>query len=378
MKILFIITDLAVGGAEMMLLKLLERIDRRQFDPHVISLIADGHIRPKIEALGIPVTSVGMHAESYDLRPVFRLVKLIKECNPDVVQTWMYHADLLGGIAARLAGVKKVVWAIRHSNLSKDVNKSRTLLVARTCARVSGFVPYRILCCSVMARKVHADLGYADERFVVIPNGFDLKRFGPDPSARGSIRSELGLQADTPLVGLVGRYDPQKNHLGFVQAAALVHRARPDVHFVLAGTNVDASNQKLVSAIQQAGLGSVMHLLGRRDDVPTLMASFDVLASSSAGEAFPNVLGEAMASSVPCVVTDVGDSADIVGPTGRVVTAGDMPALADRLLEVLSLPPDQYRVLADGARARVAERYEIGHVIALYQDFYRSLDEGIS
>ncbi len=373
MKLVFIITNLATGGAEMMLHKLLQNIDRSRFNPTVISLIGKGEIGPRIEALGIPVYPMGMRRGALPSPLAFwRLVQLLRRLRPDVVHTWMYHSDMVGGLAARVAGCKRVIWCIRHSNLSRTENSRSTLAVALLCARLSGWVPASIASCSHLARRMHADLGYTDAKMLVIPNGFDLTRFVPDATARASVRAELGLPADTPLVGLVARFDPQKNHAGFVQAAAQVFAQMPQVHFVLAGKDVDDANTALQAAIcSHPGLAGHLHLLGRRDDVPRLMAALDVYASSSSfGEAFPNVLGEAMACGVPCAVTDVGDSAEIVGDTGRVVAAGDMPALAAQLLAVLQLPTEQRTALGQQARARVQSHYEIGHVTRLYQDLY--------
>jgi glycosyltransferase involved in cell wall biosynthesis len=178
-------------------------------------------------------------------------------------------------------------------------------------------------------------------------------------------------------VGVVARNDPQKNHLGFVQAAAAVHAAMPQCHFVLAGQGIDHTHAALMQAIAQAGLQRHVHLLGRRDDVPRLMAALDVLASPSHGEAFPNVLGEAMACGVPCVVTDVGDSAEVVGDTGRVVAAANMADMARQLLAVLRMPDEQRQALGARARARVQERYELGDVTRRYEDFYNRLLLGV-
>lgn len=376
MNIVLIITNLATGGAETMLLKLLQQIDRSRFTPTVISLIGLGEVGPKIQALNIPVHSLNMSRGVPNPLVVLRLAKLLRQLQPDVVHTWMYHADLLGGLAARLAGFRKVIWCIRHSNLSKTENKRSTLWVVKACALLSHRVPVQIISCSQRAKEVHAAVGYAADKLHVIPNGFDLSHFVPDVAARASVRAELGLAADVSLVGLIARFDSQKNHCGFVEAAAQVHAQMPDVHFVLAGTGVDAANIALNSAIAVKGLQARMHLLGRREDVPRLMASLDVLASSSHGEAFPNVLGEAMACGVPCVVTDVGDSAEIVGDTGCVVAAGDMVGLARGLVDVLSYPPEQKTVLGEQARVRVAARYEIGHVARLYEAFYERVARG--
>ncbi|SHE52599.1 Glycosyltransferase involved in cell wall bisynthesis [Thermomonas hydrothermalis] len=377
-KLCFIITGLSIGGAETMLYKLLQQLDRTRFLPIVVSLTTKGEIGGGIESMGIPVHALGMRPGVPNLILFSRLVKLLRVLKPDLVHTWMYHADLLGGLAARFAGVGTIAWCIRHSDLSPGQNKRSTLLVMKMCAKFSRWLPQRIVSCSDRARAIHVAAGYCAEKFLLIPNGFDLDKFLPDANARASVREELGLPFNTQLVGLVARYDPQKNHLGFVEAAAEVHRVLPQVHFVLAGTNIVPENSALAQAISRAGLQECFHLLGRRDDIPRLMASLDVLASSSFGEAFPNVLGEAMACGVPCVVTDVGDSAEIVGDTGRVVPPGDMTGLARCLIELLQLSLEQRLALGVRARERIRANYDIGNVVKRYEDFYMQLSsEGI-
>lgn len=372
-RLCLIITGLSTGGAEAMLLKLLQHIDRERFTPEVISLTTLGEIGPRIQALGIPVLALGMRPGQLDPRLFWVMVQHLKKSAPDVVHTWMYHADLLGGIATRLAGVRALAWGLHQSNLAPEYNKQSTLMVVKACARLSHWIPRRILTCSEKARSVHVTAGYSAHKMVLIANGFDLTRFVPDAAARLSVRAELGLPPETPLVGVVARDDPQKNHLGFVQAAAAVRAAMPQCHFVLAGQGIDPTHVALGQAIEQAGLQQHMHLLGRRDDVPRLMAALDVLASPSHGEAFPNVLGEAMACGVSCVVTDVGDSAEIVGDTGRVVAAADMADMARQLLAVLQMPAERRWALGAMARARVQERYELGDVTRRYENFYNRL-----
>lgn len=375
-RIVFITTGLSTGGAEAMLLKLVERIDRQHFEPHVISLTSLGEVGPRIAQLGIPVQSLGMTAGLPSPIALLCLFRLIRQFKPDIVQTWMYHADLVGGVAARLAGIKLVVWALRNSNLSEELTKRSTLMVVRACAFLSYWLPQQILTCSTRAGAVHAGVGYCRNKIKLIPNGFDLTSFRPDVVSRASVRRDLGLLSDTRLVGLMARYDPQKNHAGFFDAAAAIHEAMPNVHFVLAGNGIDGNNLELKSLIDTHNLGDCTHLLGRRDDMPRLMAALDVLASSSYGEAFPNVLGEAMACGVPCVVTDVGDSAEIVGETGRVVQPGDMQSLALNIVELLRFPPEEKLALGLQARARVETRYEIGHVTQCYERFYEQIAQG--
>lgn len=374
MKIVMVITGLGTGGAEMMLLKVLERLDAR-FSPHVISLTSLGEIGPRIQSLGIPAEALGMRPGVPSPLAFLRLTRRLRTLQPDAVHTWMYHADLMGGLAARLAGVPALAWCIRNSNLDRDKTRRVTRAVARACALLSRWVPDQILSCSEGARQVHVAYGYAAGKMVVVPNGFDLARFQPDAVARASVRDELGVAADTPLVGLVGRFDPQKNHTGFLKAAGSLHRRLSATQFVLVGKGIDEENGELMQVLEAQGIRSATHLLGLRSDIPRLMAAMDVLASSSHGEAFSNVLGEAMATEVPCAATNVGDSAYIVGDAGRVVPAGDMDGLATALEGILTLSAAERGALGERARVRVADFFEIGHVVRQYESFYDGLVE---
>lgn len=357
----------------MMLLNLLGRIDRSRFHPYVISLTGEGEIGTLIRKHGIEVEALHMRSNSPNPVKFLRLVKRLRALQPDVVHTWMAHADLLGGVAARLAGIRAISWSLHASNLSARFYSRTTFLVIRANALLSSWIPKKVLSCSERARAVHQTLGYDPRKMVVIPNGVDLRRFDLDAGARSSVRAELGLPPETRLVGLIARYDPQKNHLGFVEAAARIHRVLPEAHFLLAGDGVDRANDELAAAIEQAGMSDRFHLLGRRDDIPRLLAALDVLASASLGEAFPVVLIEAMACGVPCVVTDAGDSADIVGDSGRIVACDDMAGLAGHVVDLLNQPGDGRYATGQKARERVREHYAIGRIVDCYQEFYLDL-----
>lgn len=357
-----------------MLANLLERLDRRRFAPYVISLSHGGVLASRILALGVPVETIAMSRKLSSVVTFARLVRRLKVLEPDIVHTWMYHADLIGGLAARLAGVPAISWCLRNSDLNKIESKTLTRIVVNLCALLSERLPLRILSCSERGRTVHQGLGYSAKKMLVIPNGFDLDRFKPLGGARARIRVELGVALDTPLVGLIGRFDPQKNHVGFLIVAGILHRRMPNVHFILVGKDVDVFNSKLTLAIRAEGLSFNTHLLGVRDDVPLLMASLDVLASySSYGEGFPNVVGEAMACGVPCVVTDVGDSAYIVGNTGHVVAVGNISGFAEALESLIRLTPVERQALGDQARDRVAAHFDIRRVVRQYEEFYDGL-----
>lgn len=370
--IAFVITGLSTGGAEMMLLKLLTHLDKSIFHARVISLTDEGDVGSRIRALDIPVATLNMQAGRPSIVKFLRLYKLLRAQRTDIVQTWMYHADLLGGAAARLARVPHIAWGLRNSNLSNQANLG-TRLVAQLCAMLSTKIPHCIISCSSRAAQIHAELGYDAHRMIVIPNGFDLDIFHPDPSSRIRVREALLIDKNAPLVGLIGRWDPQKNHIGFLRAAKLILQSVPEAHFLMAGRNIDEQNSVLTQEIASVGLLSHIHLLGQRSDMPTLMAALDVLAlPSDYGEAFPNVLGEAMACGIPCVVTDVGDAGEIVSDTGRVVSPGDMSRLAHHINDILKMSFSQRKALAITARSRVMDKYDIAAVVRQYEHHYQS------
>jgi glycosyltransferase involved in cell wall biosynthesis len=372
-RIVHIINSFEYGGAEAMLCDLLLRTDRTRFEPSVVALIDDLTVAEPVRRANIPLVTMGMTPGIPDPRGVARLAQHLRRLRPHVIHTWMDHSNLIGGVAARLAGRTNVVWGVHHSDHVRGVAKRSTLMTVSACAMLSRRLASRIVCCSEHARVLYARRGFAFERLMVIPNGFDTTRFRPDPAARRAVREELGVDDATPLVGLVARFDPCKDHATFLRAAASLRKSRPDVRYVLCGANVDRSNRELTALVGELGLNSHLHLLGPRRDVPRVLAAIDVLASSSISEAFPLAVGEAMSCAVPCVVTDVGDSALIVGPTGRVVPPRDSEALSEGLGAVLSMPAGHRRELGHDARKRIVERFDLTAVTRRYEDVYDEL-----
>lgn len=369
MRLVHIITGLNGGGAEGFLARLLERLPPR-FETSVISLSTIGAIGERLRDTGVSVSALGMTRRSLTPAPIFRLRDMLKEEKPDIVQTWMYHADLLGGLAARWAGIPALVWSIRHSNLSVRHNRLRTVMVARACAALSRHVPDRILCCANVARLNHVHFGYADDKMEVLPNGFDLSRFKPAPEMRESVRREFGVPDDVPIVAMIGRFDVQKGHRMLIDAAATLRERRPQVHYLLAGQDVDDSNAALARWLSERTLQSSVSLLGIREDIPRLLAAVDALVLPSVGEGFPNVVGEAMASAVPCIASNVGDTAFLIGDTGFIVPPGDAGALASSIDRFFSMPERERQSYGARARQRVVENFEIGAVICRYAEFY--------
>jgi glycosyltransferase involved in cell wall biosynthesis len=372
MKVLHVITGLAVGGAQAMLVKLLGAT-AGQHHGRVASLTGDGPVGERILALGVEVDCLTMRPGRPDPRAIWQLARSMRAYRPDVVQTWLYHADLLGGIAAALAGKPPVLWGIRNAELDAGTSKWLTRRTLDVCALLSSRLPTRIVSNSERARDHHVRLGYDASRMVVIPNGFDAATYGT--ASRDEVRRELGISAEAQVVGLVARFDPMKDLQTFARAAGIAASSRPHLAFVLCGEGLTADNAELGAWLHRAGVAGRTLLLGRRSDVPRILSALDLFTLSSASEGFPNALGEAMASGIPSVVTDVGDCRWIVGGAGRVVPPRDASALAREWCALLDLPRDHLRALGALGRTRIAAEFSVEAVaakfVALYEDVRR-------
>ncbi len=374
-RLAVVINAIVLAGAERMLARVLARLRPEQFDVRVFTIGLPGPFTEHLEQLGIP-------NRLYEfLRPklpnpwhLLTLARDLRRFQPDVVQGWMYLGNLYGGVAAKLARRDMpVAWNIRHSTLDPQIDSRSMRWSAWLGGQLSGLVPDRIVLCAEAARAAHLQVGYAPEKLEVIPNGFDLSELRPDPVARQCIRAELGISDDTPLVGLIGRLHQHKDHRTFVRAARVVAEQFPNAHFVGAGEEQTYSAADLWSWVDEAGLRNRFHWLGVRHDVPAIDSSLDVLVCSSTTEGFPNVVGEAMACGVPCVATDVGECAEVVGDTGHIVPKQDPQRLGEAIGELLRMPRSERTALGDLARKRVVERYDIHRIVERYGDLWREL-----
>lgn len=374
MKILHAITGLFTGGAEMMLCKLLSGMKNEGVSSAVVSLIYGGPMHEKIEALGIPVNSLKMRRGLPSLSALRFLREFVRKGQFDLLQGWMYHGNLVASIASRFVENRPpVVWNVRHSLYDIKYESWLTRWVIRANAYLSRYTDV-ILYNSRTSARQHEAFGFAASKTYIIPNGFDARIFRPDEAAGAAVRRELAVGNNTILIGLIGRYHPMKDHRNFLQAAALLVRRLPDVRFLLAGREVDASNKALAAIVVELGLDAQVFLLGERRDIPQLNAALDIASSSSSwGEAFPNVIGEAMSCGVPCVVTEVGDSGWIVGKAGKVVPPRNPEALANAWREMIEIGPEGREALGIQARQRVIDHFSLEVVVRQYKMLYEKL-----
>ena len=370
-RIVHVITGLNAGGAEAMLYKLLQHTDRPVIAPTVISLLDKGVIGAKIEQLGIEVRELHMaRSAPPSPRVIIRLVRILNELKPDIVQGWMYHGNLAVLLAGRIKPKPRVFWNIRGSHVYLRHEKPLTAIIIKLLAMLSNY-PDVIINNSLKSKELHENvLRYPAGRQIVIPNGFDTGRYKPDLDARTKVRHEWGIGENSIVVGAAGRYDPIKDYSNFLQAASIVARSDADVHFVMAGAGLDMANSGLVGLVAARGLHDRVHLLGYREDLHYLYSGLDIAVSSSLNEGFPNVIGEAMSCGVPCVVTDVGDSARIVGDTGRVVPSRDSAALAGGIRDLIAAGKVTREGLGARARKRIEEMFSIQSVVKRYEEEY--------
>lgn len=370
--LLFVSTSLGTGGAERMLVKIMSRLDRSRFEPCVVSLFDHGTMGAALTDMGIEVVCLQMNSLWKVVSAPFKLAGLIRRRRFVVIQGWMYHGSLLAWLGKLLAGSRAgLSFGIRHTLVDvrrEHLNTQMVIWVVSWLARWADICMFN----SKRSLYSHRAYGYRSRCMAVIPNGFEVATYAPNPDRGRRLRQTLGLGTQQ-VVGMVARFDPAKDHQNFLRAAALVHRELPQVRFVLVGTNMILGNDRLSFWIQEQGLGDVVMLLGERRDIQDLNNVFDVACLSSWMEAFPNVIGEAMACGTPCAVTDVGDARDIVGDTGRVVPARNPGALATAILDLLSLSPEDRQALGALARDRIVEHFDMAAVADVYMNHFDAL-----
>ncbi|NLA50812.1 MAG: glycosyltransferase [Alcaligenaceae bacterium] len=373
LKVVHLISGLGHGGAESVLFRLAANAKK---DHHIVLSMQDGGVfTEKFATAGVELHCLNMPAGKMGLRDFWRLRNKLKQLAPDVVQCWMYHADIIGGLAARLAGIKAVLWGVRNSgdNLARSSRSSYYL--ARYFGWTSRLIPKLIVVCAELAAQRHQAWGYKASKIRVIPNGYDLSRWQlVDAATKQQTRETLGLAVDGPVIGLVARWNPLKDHANLIQAFAAVIKERSSATLVLIGEGLSKDNAELMALLQQTGLvvGEQVVLLGRRDDVPELMPALDLHVLSSLAEGFPNVVAESMACEVPNVVTDVGDAAFIVGSYGWVVPRQNAQALGQAMNEALAfLETPAAADFKQACRQRVVDNFSLEKMIERYEETWR-------
>ncbi len=366
MKLVHIITGLGDGGAELTLFKICKY---DTINMHiVISLKGPGKYFSLLKKLGIKVFCLNM--SFFSIHKFFFLLKLIRSLEPDVIQTWLVHADFLGGIAARLSGIKNIIWNVRYSNIETGKAKLTTILIIKLLSKLSYVIPQLIVIVSKKAKRIYELKGYDKQKLKFIPNGYDLSILKIDKIQKINFRKSVNLKKKIPIIGNVARYDLQKDHLNLLQALSIIRSKNIDFICVLVGSNINQNNINLLSDIKKLKLSNNVKLLGRKNNISEVMNGLDIhVLSSSYGEGFPNVLAESMACGTPCITTDVGDSALIVGKTGWVVPPRNKIKLAEAIEKaLLEVGSANWNKRCTKARLKIKEKFNIDKMLKSYNE----------
>ncbi len=365
MRVLHVITGLERGGAERQLALL---CSLRPESSMVFSLREPGAMAWELDAAGVALASGGAR-RALSAAWVAPLRRAVRRWRPDVVMGWMYHGNLAASLTRAFGFRGPLFWNVRHSVACLADERRATRAVIRLGARFSG-MPRGIVYNSAVAAAQHEALGYRAAGRVVIANGFDTERFRPDGERRASLRRELGLAEDAWLLGVVGRAHPMKNHGGWLDALVALRAAGRSVHCLMVGTGVD--DPAFAAEVRARGLEGVVTLRPAMAAPETLYSGLDLLVLPSRwGEAFPNVVGEAMACGVPALVTDVGDAATVVGETGFVAADATPEALAAATASALDIGRGGLARRGAAARERVVARFSEARTVAHYQQLWQ-------
>ncbi len=370
-KIMFIISSLSSGGAEMMLCKIIENLDKKKYEIFVLSLTSENELSYVLNKNKIKFKILDFRSSFMILRILFILIKEIKNFSPDIVHTWMYHSDLLGGIAAKFVGTKKIIWNVRACEMDLDKVKFSTIIVRRICSFFSNRIPNLILFNSKSAIKSHLKLGYKNPKIKFIPNGFDTKKFVPSEKIRKNFKLQHGINKNTFLIGMVSRDDPLKNNEGALKVITFLKAENYNIKLVVIGKHMDGNNIKFKNRIIKYNLNNDVILQGFKKNIERIIPAFDCLIIPSHAEAFPNVLGEAMSCEIPCVVTDVGDCKSIVSNIGMVVKKNDMSNMAKEIKKYFDSTKIMKNKIKKRARKIIVKKYNIEKIVKMFEIHYK-------
>ncbi|HEX8775521.1 MAG TPA: glycosyltransferase [Pyrinomonadaceae bacterium] len=371
-RLALLIRSLDYGGAERHLLTLSRALDKERFSVTVLHFYSGGRLEDDLKASGVPLVSLKKTGRWDLLRFSVRLVRELRKVRPDVIHSFLVEPNLLTVFLKPLFPGTRVVWGVRASRVHFEHYDWLSRLNFRLQCFFSRFADL-IIFNSERGRAFHLREGFPARKSVVIRNGIDAERFKPDKKAGLRLRAELGIGADATLVGHVGRLDPMKDHQTLLRAAALLCRKRDDVYLLSVGTGAEDYAGELRRLAADVGIADRVIWAGARSDMPAVYSALDLLVSSSFSEGFPNVIGEAMSCGVPCVVTDTGDSALIVGETGTVVEPRNPSALFAAIVSLMEQDPEER---GRRARARILENFSVERMAAETERAIRDIAAG--
>lgn len=371
MRVLHVITGLNQGGAETVLFRLI--LSNPDAEHRIISLTSIGFFGNKLLSNNFQVCALNMHEGVFaTIAGLFKLYSSIKNNKPDIIQTWMYHSDLIGGIIAKICGCKKIFWGIHNYNLSYEAIGFKTRFIAKICSLLSNVVPTKIISCSEASIISHSNIGYNVKKFTKIPLGYDSQEFYFDQIERNVFREKYDIPSDIILLGCIARWDRQKDHRTLIRAIEILEEKQFEVPFLLLliGTKMTYENAELCDLISQCKNKVV--LLGAFENIRNAFNCIDIHILSSLGESFPNVVAESMACETPNIVTNVGDASYIVGETGWVVPPSNPYLLSKSITHAIHEfgNSTKWEERRRNSRKRIVENFSLKKMVSHYNNLW--------
>lgn len=368
LKILHVITGLNIGGAETALSNVV--LSKKDKSSMVVSLTSLGSLGQNLVDQGFTV--VALNLKFYNpLLIIYKLYKLIRHHKPMIVQTWLYHADLIGGLSAKLAGVKFIVWGIRTTELKKG--SYMTAIIRKISAWLSYWIPTKIIVVAESAREKHSNLGYDTSKMLVIPNGFNVQDFDVRSELVVDFKNALSIKKNDFIIGCVGRLSQVKGQDVFIKSARIILQSFPNTKFLMVGRGLEGGNQEVTSLFKKNDQLENFILLGERSDVHVCLKAMDIFCVPSRSEGFPNTLGEAMLTGVPCVSTDAGDASILGGTDVPIARVDDPEDLASKLIEMMNNSDKERQLIGQRLTQRIVDEYPLEFMIRRYHNFYETL-----
>jgi glycosyltransferase involved in cell wall biosynthesis len=363
-SILFLLRSFSLGGAQRQLCVLAQGLKQSGYSVKVAVFYAGGPLEAEAREMGIQIVDLKRRGR-LDLLPFFfRLVNLVKRENPDILHSYLQVSNIWSAIVKLVLPRIKVVWGIRASNMAVEKYDWQWQLTDKAESLLAK-IPDWIICNSQAGVVYYAGKGYPKEKMSMIHNGINTEGFFPDLKLGRLLRKQWGVQDNQKLIGMAARIDPKKDYPNFLQASSLLVKERKDLRFVCIGDGPDKLIQEYRDLARALNLEQVLTWAGKQEDMIGVYNALDVLVLSSAyGEGFPNVIGEAMACSVPCVATDVGDSAQLIGSLGEIVPPQDPEALKRGILTLLNQFEKNGTNLGKEIRQRIIERFSVSGLVS--------------
>ncbi len=375
MRVVHISTGLGNGGSEGMLYRICKEHNKSLNQQiHVINLSNNNWYERKLKKIGIKVHKIYFKKKISDILQIIVLTKLLIKLKPDIIQTWMYHANLIGGVLGYCFTKAKIIWNIRHTKVSFKYSKLSTILVVNLLSFISLRIPKKIIYCSLESKKVHEDKNYDKKKGVFIPNGYD-NTFFYSKFIRNSFRAKYKLKKNNFVVGLAARYHKEKNFKNLIDAFNNFSKKNSKALLYLKGKNVSIKNHNLRKNLSTISKNK-FKLINNSKNILDFMNGIDLFVLPSFSESFPNVLAEAMLCETPCISTNVGSAKDIIKNTdGSIVPIDDSFALSMAIEKKYRIFKEKkkWNIIKKKSRKKIINNYNIKDISSRYLNLWKKI-----